>query len=297
MIRIEISDLANEDKVVLGNLATLFNIMATGAAVPFSVERKTTTTVGGVSLTERTEYASPPTIAPEDNPAAGAPTAQEVFKADLPASAVFGGAGVQLPNGAPSIAAVPAPVIAPGAPLASSTTSTVSPIPAPPPAPGAVTAAPMAPATQSAVRLDKTGVPYDARIHAKGENGPVMNADLTWRAKRNVSPEYKVQIENELRSLLAAPVGTVSAPPPSAPPIPMPPPSQQTTPGTVPSSVTFATVMQLLTPALASGKLSQAEVGQLLAGRGIQTLPSLTAVPHLVPDIHADLLALLAAKG
>ncbi len=156
------------------------------------------------------------TLAPraigDDNPETGTPQPSEAF----------GGSTVVAPEVAtalaPSVpdAGGPSPEAAFGGNAAGAPTAPIAAAPvgtpaAPPPAPGA--------SAPPGVTLDKNGLPWDARIHAKAATGGgTLNADGTWRAKRGLNDEALVKrIEAELRAVLAAPgpvaAGNVPLPP------------------------------------------------------------------------------------
>lgn len=52
------------------------------------------------------------------------------------------------------------------------------------------------PANVNAPAVDTAGMPWDERIHSKNKN---LNADGTWRAKRNVDGAMKAAVEAELK--------------------------------------------------------------------------------------------------
>ena len=86
------------------------------------------------------------------------------------------------------------------------------------------------------VQLDKHGLPWDQRIHSSGENK--MNADGTWRAKRNVDKALVTTVDAELRQLMAIP-SAAATPAPAAPVVESAPATQAATvwphaPGFVP---------------------------------------------------------------
>ena len=258
-------------------------------------------------------------IAPADRPDSGAPTGQlalpgveDVRKAAqtlmvppaVPAAlaaTVFGGAptGAAVvpaapPIPAPSTAAVAAPSTAPAAPPAISPVPTPAAAPsAPPPAPtAAAPAAPAAPANPAGVVLDKTGLPWDGRIHASTQ---ATNADGTWRQKRGLNDEaLRLRVEAELRAAVAAGAAPVAPPPaPAAAAAPVAPPPAPVVPAVpaapaAPAVETFATLVARLTPALTSNppRLTNDRVAAVLATLGgdppITGLAQLAARPDLV---------------
>jgi len=68
--------------------------------------------------------------------------------------------------------------------------------------------------------LDKNGLPWDERIHSSSR---AINADGTWRYRKNVPDENKQAVEAELRGLVQAPQLTEADLPLAAPPVPVPP--------------------------------------------------------------------------
>ena len=149
--------------------------------------------------------------------------------------------------------------------------------PAPPPAPPA--SAPTGAAPTASVVTDKNGLPWDARIHASSKT---MNADGSWRGRRNTDAHIIASVEAELRALMAIPA---PAPLPPATVVPPPPP-----PGAPASPTTLAEMMPLLTTAMLAGKLQPTAVGEVLAEMGVAGgAPMLAARPDLVPQVWAAL--------
>lgn len=147
--------------------------------------------------------------------------------------------------------------------------------PAPPPAPPA--SAPTVAAPTGSVVTDKNGLPWDARIHASSKT---MNADGSWRGRRNTDAHIIAQVEAELRALMAIPAA--SAPPP--PPTPGPAAAAAVSP------TTLAEMMPLLTTAMLASKLQPTAVGEVLAEMGIAGgAPMLAARPDMVPQVWAAL--------
>lgn len=84
-----------------------------------------------------------------------------------------------------------------------------------PPAPPVPTTSTVAPSG-----LDAKGLPWDERIHSSSR---AINADGTWRYRKNVPDETKRDVEAELRGLVQGPQLTEADLPPAAPPVPVPP--------------------------------------------------------------------------
>lgn len=212
---------------------------------------------------------APARIAPEDNPAAGAPNrldvAQPEYVAPTPppptvpvsAAPVTAADAFRPKSPAPapdalSTAAAVAPPTAPAAPMPTLTNSAPAPVPpAPMPASVAPPVAPPipAPAPSAGVMVDAQGLPWDARIHSSSKE---CVADGSWRKRRNTAPELVTAVEAELRATMSAPAVTspslgsvlaavlpaelsaalVPPPAPPKPPTPTATPSPETTPNT-----------------------------------------------------------------
>lgn len=265
-------------------------------------------------------------IAPDDLPDTGveAVTPEQAFGAAAGnAAAAFNLGNVPTPPPSPGAAIIsslaPAPGIASGPAV-------------PPPAPSNTGAT-----APSGVQVDKNGLPWDARIHAKGANGPVLNADGTWRAKRGVSPLDVAKVEAELRQVMAiqrpqyaatvgAPEGTkVGMPPPASapallaliPPAPSgqpvpnaPPPTAATVPAIIPTApagvastallpndARFPALIQKISPLFGTNTLTQEEASAACTQHGLPDLTQLVNRPDLVPLVEASIDAIVAAKG
>ncbi len=150
---------------------------------------------------------------------------------DPVAAAAFGSATAPLPLGAtaaPSIAVAAQSLTAP-ADTTATTFAAIPTAPVPPApnyAPAAAIAAPQTGSPVGGVDLDKTGLPWDARIHAESK---AKIADGTWRKKRGGDPALVTQVEAELRQVMGAapavplaPVAPIPAPLAQVAPIPAP---------------------------------------------------------------------------
>jgi hypothetical protein len=70
------------------------------------------------------------------------------------------------------------------------------------------------------VEVDKSGLPWDGRIHSGPADKKPKNADQTWRKKRGVSDDEVAAVEAELRAALNAPApAAIPAPPAAAVPV------------------------------------------------------------------------------
>lgn len=192
----------------------------------------------------------------------------------------------------------------------------VPPVPLAPPAPPAVAAVPvppsvpaLPPAAGTAPELDKTGLPWDARIHAETKS---KNKDGTWRSKRNMDKDFMATIEAQLRQAMGAPaapaVATVASNPavtavpvvaPIVPPAPPAPPQSSTPPAMPGPSVaaaapttgeTFAEFMARLAPQFAADALGMTtRMSAALQQHGLSAIGQLSARPDLIPAVSAAL--------
>ena len=201
------------------------------------------------------------------------PTGTVVQTTEPDAAAVFGACPLTV-----DAAVLPTAPVAPqaGVPLPPSASLP----PAPPPGPTA-SVPPVAAPTASVV-TDKNGLPWDARIHASSKT---MNADGSWRGRRNTDAHIIASVEAELRALMAIPApAPASIAPPAINSVAPPPPFMASAP------TTLAEMMPLLTTAMLAGKLQPTAVGEVLAEMGVAGgAPMLAARPDLVPQVWAAL--------
>lgn len=161
-------------------------------------------------------------------------------------------------------------------------------MPVPPPLPtvtaaGAAVGLPVQQDDAAAPEVDKTGLPWDARIHSDGKSK--LNADGTWRKRRGVSEiDYK-RIEAELRS---APPAPQVPPPPTVSASPAVPPA-----GSAPT--TFAQIAGMIGPLMApKGNLTQEMIGRAMQAHGLGPgLPLLAASQDKIPAVWASIQNLL----
>jgi hypothetical protein len=222
-------------------------------------------------------------IAPEDNPETGveptvtAPQAEDTAPTAEDAAAAF---GTPVPPPLPTITAA-----------------------------GAAVGLPVQQDDSGAPEMDKTGLPWDERIHSGGANK--LNADGAWRKRRGVSEiDYK-RIEAELRGTPPAPqvppppatVPTLAvvppAPfvPPAAPSVP-PPPTVSASPAVPPvgsAPATFAQIAGMIGPLMApKGNLTQEMIGRAMQAHGLGPgLPLLAASQDKIPAVWASIQNLL----
>jgi hypothetical protein len=228
--------------------------------------------------------------------------------ADLEATTAFGAPAIPLAPGATS-----APSIANANPLptapeeAKGITFPVAPIVPSPPALTDVTtefAALLNPA--SGVELDKSGMPWDARIHSESKS---KLADGSWRKKRGLDPAVLAVIEAELKQVMSAPVAPAPvAPAPVAPapvaPAPVAPAPVAPAPAPAPAPVApsvdpkanFIALIGRASAAIHGNKITQAEITQICAEFGVPALPLLANRIDLVDQVAARVDALIATR-
>lgn len=250
---------------------------------------------------------------------------------DAAAAAVFGITPAPLPLGATAapFIAVAAPSLTAPADTTATTFAAIATAPVPPApnsAPAAAIAAPQTGSPVGGVDLDKTGLPWDGRIHAESK---AKIADGTWRKKRGVDPALAVTVEAELRQVMGAapaaplaPVAPIPAPqaatvtmptagvassavavpaPPTAPvaPVAPPPPAPSAPPvGSVPQDARaqFVGLVGRASAAIQAGKVTQAEITQCCAAAGVPALPLLANRLDLVAQVAAQVDAMIAAR-
>lgn len=160
------------------------------------------------------------------------------------------------------------------------------------PAPAPAPAAPAA--TGSGVAVDKDGLPWDSRIHSDAAEKLAKTG--YWKTKKNLPDGYKLQIEAELKAVMAAGKQTattttaaaVAPPAPSAPAAPAPAPA----PGVAPAAAAtnpFAT----FTRWILDHKLSATDVVLEVQKLGLTQIPDLGKRTDLIPTV----VAALQAKG
>jgi len=138
-------------------------------------------------------------------------------------------------------------------------------------------------AAATGVETDADGLPWDARIHASSKT---RNADGRWRQKRGVHEALVSSVTEQLQAVMAIPV--VEAPTSAMPP---PPPAADT-----PTPVAaFPALMQKITAAQTSGRLTPAAILDAVRSVGLNALPELIHRPDLIAGVGAYLDGLLGA--
>jgi hypothetical protein len=194
-----------------------------------------------------------------------------------------------VPTPAPSTVGVVPLSIVPVVPVATLPASPPPPV-APPsvPVPASWDGAPTEHATHmspAGVEVDARGLPWDQRIHAGTKR---KNADGTWTARRGLNdPALLARVEAELRQTMGAGAAPAPVPVPAAVvPVPaavVPPPAPPEAPA-VATGETFAQFCTRLSPHLASGAVTQAQLLQAATELGLPGFPSLMQRPDLLPQ-------------
>lgn len=164
------------------------------------------------------------------------------------------------------------------------------------------------------VETDSTGLPWDGRIHSRTKSKMVNGQ---WKNTRGIDPELIKRVTAELRTAMAAPAPAYIPPPlASVPPAPMAVPQAPASVPPAPMSVPiapaaapiapiapatpasteplgFPAVMAKISQAVGSGKLTKAQVAQVVTKHGLPALTVLPTRPDLLPAISADIDALL----
>lgn len=215
----------------------------------------------------------------------------------------------------PTVAFAPPAATSIPAPPTAIPTPPVSVVPPPPPVPAASAVTESSGATTSlsqattvpsaslsnlpppivpiAPKLDKDGLPWDARIHSGNEG---LNQDGTWRMKRGVEKDFAARVIAELRAVMAlgSPQlllpGVPPAPMPTFAPVPPPPPPPTVVPQPADSSaITFPVLINRISQGIAAGTLTPDTVDAALERIGLppKSTPLLGARPDIIPTFAA----------
>ena len=168
--------------------------------------------------------------------------------------------------------------------------------------------------------LDKTGLPWDARIHASTKT---MIANGSWKMKRGVSEEEVAKITAQLRQVMnapaapvaveAPPINVISMPVPvatvQAPPAIQPPPVNVQPVATVqppanegsvvigPDYDSFFVVVNLATEPATASKFRDGEVDAICKTFGLTAFSDLSMRLDLVPAIYQRLMDILKSRS
>lgn len=237
------------------------------------------------------QLAPPPVIAPEDNPEHGVEPA--VTAPITPATAFSAPPVPPVPEAPTDINAAAAAFAAPPPPTVTLAGATQH-------LPQAEDSPSVGPAGQ---QLDKTGLPWDKRIHSDGANK--LNADGTWRKRRGLNdPALVARVEAELRAAMAAPAVPAAPPVPQVPTLTVVPSvpqvaqSAEAQPGASASTpspagsapLTFVQMAPMLSPLLSSKVVTTEHINAALAAFGMPPgLPILASRPDLVAPVFAKI--------
>jgi hypothetical protein len=144
----------------------------------------------------------------------------------------------------------------------------------------------------SSVSVDSAGLPWDARIHSASRT---LNADGTWRAKRGLNGDAKVQVEKELHQVMSIP----APPQPQQTQVPPPPPAtaEQTVDPEIAQRQAFMDLIGRTSAALAARKISEDQVTKICTSVGIANLPLLGLRLDLVPQVAPMIDGIIAAQA
>jgi hypothetical protein len=166
---------------------------------------------------------------------------------------------------------------------------------APPPPPPQQAAPPAPPVQQS---LDKSGLPWDARIHAASR---AINADGAWKLKRGVDKTEVDHVTAELKQVMSIPspgpqlVAAAAPPPPTPGPGAPPPPPSLGDESDLQDK--FIKLFGRVNQAMNTGKLSEEQLAKCLAAIGAPSLPLLGARLDLVETASQLIDAIIAGQS
>lgn len=164
------------------------------------------------------------------------------------------------------------------------------------------------PAAQNAMnqanttQLDKSGCPWDGRIHATPPS--INKGDEMWRSKKGVDKAQAEALSTELRRIASAGGNTLQAAPAGMPQAnqaqftPAPAPVQQQA---APVSTAFTEMMAQLAPHVASGAIPQATIDEAARRVGAHNngVGNVTLLQHneaLIPAFVAQVNAICAGQ-
>ena len=160
----------------------------------------------------------------------------------------------------------------------------------PPPPPAAVD--PREVPARATTEVDKSGLPWDGRIHASTK---AKNADGSWRYKRGLDAAALAQVESELKALMAIPAAgpqLVPAPPPPVAAVPPPPAGPD-------PIAAFIGLMGRASAAMQAKKITQEEIQNCCKSidPSLIALPLLASRPDLVPAVAALIDGIIAGRS
>lgn len=207
----------------------------------------------------------------------------------------------------------PPPAVSPIAPPAPPAATAPAFVPPAVPAAEIAPPPPTIPAAGPASNLfDKSGVPFDERIHQKSQK---QKADGTWKIKKGLDPSIVEAVMRELAPRIrpngagaVAPVSLPQAPPPPPIPaqagIPFPPPpplpaevqAQAPPPGQALPLDPYRAFVKKITDARAQNRLTADEIIQAVTASGAPSLQLLNNMPHLLPAVEGYIDAILVTR-
>ena len=160
----------------------------------------------------------------------------------------------------------------------------------PPPPPAAVD--PREVPARATTEVDKSGLPWDGRIHASTK---AKHADGSWRYKRGLDAAALAQVESELKALMAIPAAgpqLVPAPPPPTAAVPPPP-------GGPDPIAAFIGLMGRASAAMQAKKITQEEIQNCCKSidPNLVALPLLASRTDLVPAVAALIDGIIAGRS
>lgn len=161
---------------------------------------------------------------------------------------------------------------------------------------------PAAPALQPAVTpsVDRSGLPWDERIHSSSKN---FTADGSWRKKRGVDDALVAQVEGQLKQVMSLPAP--AAPAAAAVPPPPPPagPALVPTPANMDDRQAYINLVGSVSKALQTAKLTQEELQAVLTKHGLppqadgkSSLSLLVNRFDLIPQVAMDIEAMIVVR-
>jgi hypothetical protein len=167
--------------------------------------------------------------------------------------------------------------------------------------------------------FDKSGMPWDARIHQKSKN---KKKDGNWKLIKGIDPAIVQAVTTEIAATKAAApasgtvllpatqtqqsAGSVSVPPPPpiaapanvpAPPVasavPVPPVAAAGSVG----GINFRELIDKITAATKAGTITPQKVNEACLAAGAPSLMQLNSMPNLIPEVNSRIDAMLAGLG
>jgi len=147
------------------------------------------------------------------------------------------------------------------------------------------------------VLVDKSGVPFDDRIHGRGKT--CLSKSGKWKYKRNIEADLIATVETELRALMLAPapvavavaeVGNVheaAIVPPVAVVAPVAP--VEALAPIAAASMTFPDLIVALSKLYAVGTMNKETADSYATTVGVQSIDLMAARPDLIPQLWENI--------